>query len=102
MVASTLTVRVLTEGVHSGAAGGIVPSSFRLLRRLIGRVEDAGTGKLVDVLEVPIPASVRHLADAVAGTPMLIASFGLATPTPAPWHRQTWCSPTRGARVSLP
>ena len=68
MVAGTLTVRVLTEGVHSGAAGGIVPSSFRLLRQLIERVEDASTGELIDVLEVPIPAAVRRQAEAVAAT----------------------------------
>ena len=29
-----LTVRVLTEGVHSGASSGIVPSSFRIVRQL--------------------------------------------------------------------
>ena len=47
MLPGTLNVQVLTEGVHSGAAGGIVPSSFRLLRQLIERVENAVTGELV-------------------------------------------------------
>ena len=41
----TLTVQVLTEGVHSGAASGIVPSSFRILRNLLDRVEDSASGK---------------------------------------------------------
>jgi len=42
----SLTVRVLTEGVHSGAASGIVPSSFRILRMLLSRVEDEATGRM--------------------------------------------------------
>ena len=41
----TLSVDVLTEGVHSGAASGIVPSSFRVLRHLLDRVEDSASGK---------------------------------------------------------
>ena len=32
LVTGTLTVSTLTEGVHSGAASGIVPSTFRILR----------------------------------------------------------------------
>ncbi len=53
----TITVRVLEEGVHSGAAGGMVPSSFRLLRQLLDRVEDAATGQvLLPELHVEIPA----------------------------------------------
>ncbi len=52
----TLRVAVLTEGVHSGSAGGIVPSSFRILRQLISRIEDEQTGKiLLDSLHVEIP-----------------------------------------------
>ena len=52
----TVTVRVLEEGVHSGAAGGMVPSSFRLLRLLLDRVEDAATGELLlPELHVDIP-----------------------------------------------
>ncbi len=52
----TLTVRVLDEGVHSGYAGGVVPSSFRLLRQLLDRVEDAATGVLLlPELHVDIP-----------------------------------------------
>src|SRR5918993_405496 len=33
----TLRVEVLNEGVHSGMASGIVPSSFRIARRQIER-----------------------------------------------------------------
>jgi acetylornithine deacetylase/succinyl-diaminopimelate desuccinylase-like protein len=41
-----LTVRVLDEGVHSGDASGIVPSSFRVLRGLLSRLEDEKTGAI--------------------------------------------------------
>jgi acetylornithine deacetylase/succinyl-diaminopimelate desuccinylase-like protein len=52
----TLTVKVLTEGVHSGAASGIVPSSFRILRSLLSRIEDEGTGRMtLPELFVEIP-----------------------------------------------
>ena len=40
VINATLSVSTLTEGVHSGAASGIVPSSFRILRGLLGRLED--------------------------------------------------------------
>jgi len=53
----TLTVEVLTEGVHSGAASGIVPSSFRVLRSLLDRVEDSTSGaSKVKSLKPKIPA----------------------------------------------
>jgi acetylornithine deacetylase/succinyl-diaminopimelate desuccinylase-like protein len=56
MVIGTLKVRVLTEGVHSGAASGIVPGSFRILRHLLTRIEDPETGKmLLPELTVEIP-----------------------------------------------
>ncbi len=56
IAAGTLTVRVLTEGVHSGDASGIVPSSFRLLRGLLSRLEDEATGELkLQDLYVQIP-----------------------------------------------
>ena len=52
----SLRADVLTEGVHSGAAGGIVPSSFRILRQLLSRIEDETTGKvLLHELHVDIP-----------------------------------------------
>jgi acetylornithine deacetylase/succinyl-diaminopimelate desuccinylase-like protein len=46
IAAGTLTVRVLTEGVHSGDASGVVPSSFRILRGLLSRLEDEITGEI--------------------------------------------------------
>ena len=44
IAAGTLSVAVLDEGVHSGDASGIVPSSFRLMRQLLSRLEDEATG----------------------------------------------------------
>ncbi|MDE2108469.1 MAG: M20/M25/M40 family metallo-hydrolase, partial [Gammaproteobacteria bacterium] len=56
----TLSVDVLTEGVHSGAASPIVPSSFRILRTLLDRVEDSATGaSKVKALKPLIPAQRR-------------------------------------------
>jgi acetylornithine deacetylase/succinyl-diaminopimelate desuccinylase-like protein len=73
----TVTVRVLEEGVHSGAASGIVPSSFRIMRQLISRIEDEATGAIVPPeLYAQIPADriaqardvARVLGDAVKTT----------------------------------
>ncbi len=47
LVGGTLSVAVLTEGVHSGDASGIVPSSFRILRTLLDRIEDKETGRIL-------------------------------------------------------
>lgn len=56
----TLTVQVLTEGVHSGAASGIVPCSFRILRTLLDRVEDSRSGATrVKSLQAQVPAARR-------------------------------------------
>ena len=57
LAGGNLTVKVLDEGVHSGDASGVVPSSFRLLRQLLSRIEDEDTGRiLVDGLHAEIPA----------------------------------------------
>jgi acetylornithine deacetylase/succinyl-diaminopimelate desuccinylase-like protein len=67
MVIGNLTVRVLTEGVHSGAASGIVPSSFRILRSLLSRIEDEATGRMtLPELFVDIPADRKAQAKAAA------------------------------------
>jgi acetylornithine deacetylase/succinyl-diaminopimelate desuccinylase-like protein len=57
LVGGNLRVDVLREGVHSGDASGVVPSSFRVLRQLLSRVEDLDTGKVkLDALFSEIPA----------------------------------------------
>jgi acetylornithine deacetylase/succinyl-diaminopimelate desuccinylase-like protein len=50
-----LTVEVLTEGVHSGDASGVVASSFRIARQLLDRIDDAATG-MVKGFQAEIPA----------------------------------------------
>ena len=63
----TLTVRVLTEGVHSGMATGIAPTPFRILEQLLARIEDPITGDLLlDELHVTMPADRRAQASAAA------------------------------------
>jgi len=58
-----LTVRVLDHGVHSGSAGAVVPSSFRIARLLLDRIEDPATGDLVlpELVTAP-PAWARDAA----------------------------------------
>jgi acetylornithine deacetylase/succinyl-diaminopimelate desuccinylase-like protein len=68
LAGGNLTVRVLEEGVHSGDASGIVPSSFRLLRQLLSRIEDEATGRiLLEGLHVAVPedrmAQARKVAE---------------------------------------
>ncbi len=56
LAGGNLKVNVLSEGVHSGDASGVVPSSFRILRQLLSRLEDQATGKiLIEELFVDIP-----------------------------------------------
>jgi acetylornithine deacetylase/succinyl-diaminopimelate desuccinylase-like protein len=63
----TLRVRVLTEGVHSGMAGGIAPTPFRILEQLLARLENPVTGDLLlDELHVTLPADRRAQASAAA------------------------------------
>jgi acetylornithine deacetylase/succinyl-diaminopimelate desuccinylase-like protein len=65
----TLRVEVLREGVHSGMASGIAPSSFRIARQLLARVEDAATGRiLIDELHGDIPQDRLQQAHAAAKT----------------------------------
>jgi acetylornithine deacetylase/succinyl-diaminopimelate desuccinylase-like protein len=68
LVNATITVRTLTEGVHSGAASGVVPSTFRIARQLLSRLEDEQTGTIVPRnLYAEIPAvRGRQAAEAAA------------------------------------
>ncbi|WP_298235332.1 M20 family metallopeptidase [uncultured Azohydromonas sp.] len=67
MVSGVLKVQILTEGVHSGDASGLVPSSFRILRQVLDRLEDARTGALLPPdFHVEIPAERVAQAQATA------------------------------------
>lgn len=71
LTGGNLRIDVLTEGVHSGDASGIVPSSFRVLRQLLSRLEDQDTGVILPKpLHAEIPDQRReqaHRAAAVLG-----------------------------------
>ncbi|MDO9437988.1 M20 family metallopeptidase [Hydrogenophaga sp.] len=47
MAGGVLKVQILTEGIHSGDASGLVPSSFRIMRQVLDRLEDSATGRLL-------------------------------------------------------
>jgi acetylornithine deacetylase/succinyl-diaminopimelate desuccinylase-like protein len=62
-----LTVRVLTEGVHSGMATGVAPTPFRIAAQLLARIENSVTGDLLlDELQVTLPKDRRAQVTAAA------------------------------------
>lgn len=66
-VTGDLRISTVSEGIHSGDASGIVPSSFRVARTLLDRVEDSATGEVtVDVLRAEVPSDRQAQAKAVA------------------------------------
>ena len=72
MVAGDLRIDVLSEGVHSGDASGVVPSTFRVLRQVLDRVEEASSGRiLLDRFHVEVPEArveqARAAAEALGG-----------------------------------
>jgi acetylornithine deacetylase/succinyl-diaminopimelate desuccinylase-like protein len=67
MVSGVLKVEILTEGVHSGDSSGLVPSSFRILRQVLDRLEDSKTGRLLpESFHCEIPADRIAQARATA------------------------------------
>ncbi len=67
MASGTLKVEVLTEGVHSGDASGLVPSSFRIMRQVLDRLEDSKTGRLLPAsFHCEVPADRLAQARATA------------------------------------
>jgi len=84
LVNATLTVRTLATGVHSGGASGIVPSSFRILRQLLSRLEDERTGAVVPAeLYAEIPVERVQQAGATA------ALIGAALRDTFPFYGET-------------
>jgi acetylornithine deacetylase/succinyl-diaminopimelate desuccinylase-like protein len=47
MLSCVVNVQVLKEATHSGIASGIVPSSMRIMRQLLDRLENANTGEIL-------------------------------------------------------
>src|SRR6185436_17282442 len=67
MVSGVLKVEILTEGIHSGDSSGLVPSSFRILRQVLDRLEDSKTGRLLpEIFHCEIPAERLEQAKATA------------------------------------
>jgi acetylornithine deacetylase/succinyl-diaminopimelate desuccinylase-like protein len=79
----TLTAEVLTEGVHSGLASGVVASSFRVARALLSRLEDEATGRVNEALWGEIPAARVEQAQAAA------ALLGPGVVAKIPWAGDT-------------
>lgn len=67
MASGVLKVEVLTEGIHSGDASGLVPSSFRIMRQVLDRLEDSTTGRLLPAsFHCEVPAERLAQAQATA------------------------------------
>jgi acetylornithine deacetylase/succinyl-diaminopimelate desuccinylase-like protein len=81
MVAGSLHVEVIREGVHSGDASGVVPSSFRILRMLLSRLENESDGTIRPAaLNVEIPKQRIEQAQAAA------KALGASHWDRFPWH----------------
>ncbi|MBP7645170.1 MAG: M20 family metallopeptidase [Comamonas sp.] len=80
MASGTLKVEILTEGIHSGDASGLVPSSFRIMRQVLDRLEDSATGRMLPAsFHCDVPAERLAQAKATAGI------LGDATYSRFPW-----------------
>ncbi|NRF66268.1 M20 family metallopeptidase [Aquincola sp. S2] len=87
MVSGVLKVEILTEGIHSGDASGVVPSSFRILRQVLDRLEDSRTGRLLpEGFHCQVPTERVDQARAAAET--------LGTEV---WKRFPWACGADGA-----
>ncbi|MFQ5768744.1 MAG: M20/M25/M40 family metallo-hydrolase, partial [Acidobacteriota bacterium] len=84
IVSGDLKVEVLEEGVHSGDASGIVPSSFRILRQILSRLEDPATGRILpEDLWVEIPEARLEQSQTAA------AVLGSRLHSKFPWKEKT-------------
>lgn len=67
LLAGRLDIAITSEGVHSGSASGVVPSTFRIARLLLSRLEDEATGRILPPgLHVTIPPHRIEQATATA------------------------------------
>ena len=66
VVVATLSVEAAKQGYHSGETGGIIPETFRILRKLLDRLDDSETGKVTEELQVEVPEFKRKEAKFLA------------------------------------
>jgi acetylornithine deacetylase/succinyl-diaminopimelate desuccinylase-like protein len=83
-----LRADVLTEGVHSGGAGGVVPSSFRVLRQILSKIEDENDGSILpDALHTEIPEQRKQqaklAADVLGDSVFRKYPWAVANPSPS-------------------
>ncbi|MFQ6606117.1 MAG: M20/M25/M40 family metallo-hydrolase [Fidelibacterota bacterium] len=84
LAGGTLRVDVLEEGIHSGHGSGIVPSSFRLLRALLDRLEDSETGEIL-----PPAFSVEIPENRLSESRALVETLGHKLVSSFPWSGTT-------------
>jgi acetylornithine deacetylase/succinyl-diaminopimelate desuccinylase-like protein len=98
MLILTITADVLTEGIHSGQGGGVVPSSFRILRRILSRIEDEVDGRILlpELLGAGMPDAHRANLEQLAaefpdsGYPVVDGLHLLGADPPARLAARTW------------
>lgn len=67
LIGGNLVTTILREAVHSGSSSGVVPSTFRITRALLSRIEDEATGTIkLPELHCEIPPDRLKEAAAVA------------------------------------
>jgi acetylornithine deacetylase/succinyl-diaminopimelate desuccinylase-like protein len=101
-----LRADVLTEGVHSGSASGVVPSSFRILRKLLSRIEDESTGALLtETLHVDIPEQrieqARLAAETLGNTVYAKFPWAIAAPQPSESNQELLLNNTWRPTLSI-
>lgn len=80
-IVGELSVELIREGVHSGAASGIVADSFRVARQLISRIEDEVSGEIkLPELYCDIPEERKKQAE------HCIEALGDSVYAEFPWH----------------
>ena len=101
-IAANLSVAMLQQAIHSGSFGGITASTFRIIRQLLARIENADTGELLlPELYVEIPAEHKEAlktaakaigTDIIKNIPLLSGCAAISNDPEVLLHRQTWGS----------
>jgi len=55
-ILGTLSVKTISDGVHSGMWSGLIPCNFRIMRDVLSRIEDPKTGEMPEEFHVNIPS----------------------------------------------